>query len=291
MKNKKSTAKVKPVTGISPLTEKTLIIAFAAAYLVQLVTTAYSFIQFKLTDASFMFYNAYIVSGFVVPAVIFGGAYVISRQTLTKTGRLFQATLVTIVALMVQILLQSINYTIFQKQLGYVNAPADIYAPWIELIPSVVTLILAGLASWYLRSVTKTRREEVTPRNQAAFVIISGLSLITQPLVALLSASNGMTSSPDVMSVLLTVLVPAIVFAAIYFVTSKTRPYMQRIFLTAIYMVIGMCAIMFTSTLMGFIYWGSGNTAVAEINFIIPEIVALLAFVGIILWHKRQHAF
>lgn len=290
MKNKKNTAKAKTVKGIAPLTQKTLIIAFAAAYLLQLATTVYSFIQFKLADVSFMFYNAYIVSNFVVPIVVLGGAYVISRPTLTKTGRLFQATLITVAALTVQILLQSINYAVFQNQLGYVNAPADMYAPWIELIPSVITLVLAGIASWYLRDVTKSKKEDVSPRTQAAFVIISALSLIGQPVVALLSASSGTTSpNSDVMGMLLVMVIPAIVFAIIYFITSSVRPQIQRIFLTAIYIVIGMCIIMFTTTLVGVIYWGNSHGMSIPINMVIPEIVALLVFAGIIAWHKRLH--
>jgi hypothetical protein len=237
-----------------------------------------------------MFYNAYIVSSFVVPVVILGGAYVISRPTLTKTGRLFQATLITVAALTVQVLLQSINYAVFQNQLGYVNAPADPYAPWIELIPSVITLILAGIASWYLRDVTKSKKEEVSPRTQAAFVIISALSLIGQPVVALLSASNGTTSpNSDVTGMLFVMLIPAIVFAIIYFITSSARTRIQRIFLTAIYIVIGMCIIMFTTTLVGVIYWGNSHGMSIPINMVIPEIVALLVFAGIIAWHKRLH--
>jgi hypothetical protein len=290
MKNKKITAKSKTVKGIAPLTQKTLIIAFAAAYLLQLATTVYSFIQFKLADVSFMFYNAYIVSNFVVPIVVLGGAYVISRPTLTKTGRLFRATLITVAALTVQVFLQSINYAVFQRQLGYVNAPADLYAPWIELIPSAITLILAGIASWYLRDTTKSKKEEFGPRSQAAFVIISVLSLIGQPVVALLSASSGTTSpNSDAMGMLLVMVIPATVFAIIYFITSNARPYMQRIFLTAIYIVIGMCIIMFTGELIGFIYWGNGNYMATPINMILPEIVALIVFVGIITWHKRLH--
>jgi hypothetical protein len=46
---------------------------------------------------------------------------------------------------------------------------------------------------------------------------------------------------------------------------------------------------MFTGELMSFIYWGSDNTMTTPMNMIIPEIVALLGFASIIVWHKRLH--
>jgi hypothetical protein len=84
------------------------------------------------------------------------------------------------------------------------------------------------------------------------------------------------------------VAIPAVIFAIIYFLTSKSRTQVLRIFLTAVYMVIGMCIIVFTGMLMDFISQGSNNDMTSPVNMVIPEIIALIGFAAIITWHKRK---
>lgn len=294
MKTKAKTKK--SVQTLSRATQKTFIITAVLAYaaqaamIVQFFTNMLSMQPFDLGS-----WLIYPITAVVLPLLAFVLAYFASGNKYTKLWRLCQASLIAFLAISAEAFLSAVNPTVFRNQLGYGSTPAESGALFLQLIPITVTLLLTAAVALWLRSQNKVQGN-ASPVLQKVFVVAFPLLVVAQMVVMSLGIWGGeaaaqYTDPGMIMGMLTSLVVPAIVLGIMYLLTSRQKTILQRIFVSMIYMVIGILVLM-TFTVASYqitsLYVDTMN---GETNGLISNLAGLLglaSFIALVVVHKMK---
>lgn len=294
MKTKAKTKK--SVQTLSRATQKTFIITAVLAYvaqaamIVQFFTNMLSMQPFDLGS-----WLIYPIAAVILPLLAFILAYFVSGNKYTKLWRLCQASLIAFLAISVEACLSAINTTVFRNQLGYGSTPAESGALFLQLIPITATLLLTAAVALWLRSRNKGEGD-ASPVLQKVFVVAFPLLVVAQMLVMSLGIWGGEAAAQYadpgmIIGMLTSLVVPVIVLGVMYLLTSKQKTILQRIFVSMIYMVIGVLLVMaFTSVSyqISSLYVDVMNSEASGFIASLPAFLGLASFVGIVVVHKMK---
>lgn len=282
----------KPSESVSRLTQKTFIITAFIAYLAQAFTVAQSYVALNFRNIPFTGVDLYSIQTVILPPLLVALVYFILGKQATKMKRMFQSVLLATVVLVFQSFVTMINYDVFRHPLGYAYTSATAYSIWLELIPVVISLLLATILGWYFRRSVAGRAKASSSFLQKMFIISMPLSIIGSIIMtffAMMGAEPTDADSSYLIGNLSSLIVPAIVLAALYVLTAKSRAKTERLFVAMLYLTIAAFVIVTLSSIFSVAYWwqdASMNTV--QFTFV-PEIVGLVIFGVIVAWHKAKN--
>lgn len=282
----------KEILTVSSLTQKTLIIIGVLAYLLQTGIIIQSVIQTYTSGMPLNGFGIYPITTIATPLVLFGIAYFISSNKSTKVWRAFKAMIMTIVLLTVQTLVEAIFYKVYRAELGYADAPAVSYVEWLQLIPVFVTVALAVIISLYVAKSSKEKPNSVSPLFQGLFVGLMVTTIVGQAVVGLISSPGDQFATGDnnMTALVMGIALPAVIFAILYALTSKSHRVLLRSFIATTYMAMGVLLAISISTLAMLIFWrGDGQSWMGGLTML-PEVLSLIGFIAILAWHKMEKA-
>lgn len=289
----KSNPKLKlPV--LSRLAQKTFIIVAALAYISSAVWVAkYYFDVLNAGDAlSLGLYSMYPIVTVVAPLVTFIAVYLISNEKVTKLWRMCKAMIITLMAMIFQAFAAMANTFIFSKYLGYSETPAQSYSFLLELVPVVLAVAIAVAVSLVVSKSKSSNTSDASTLLQKIFLVIVLVFGLGQPALSLIGYPGGSQAQTDpgmIIGVIASFAIPAIILGVIYLLTSKQRTVLQRSFITLFYVTLGIVLTMVFSSLsflLGNLY---ANNSYSGVVMYLPDILALVTFVGIVAWHKKKN--
>jgi hypothetical protein len=277
---------------VSVLTQKTLIVIGALAYLLQTSMIVQSVVQVYAIGMPVIGFGIYPIATTVSPLILFGIAYFIGEGKSTKVWRVFKAMIMTIVLLTIQTLVTAIFYKLYQAQLGYADAPAVPYAEWLQLIPVLATVVLAIVVSLYVKKSSKEKPNSISPLLQGLFVGLMTISVLGQATVSLVSSPGDqfVTGDNSITTLVTGIAVPAVIFAILYVLTSKSHRVLLRSFIATTYMAMGVLLAISISGLAVLIHWYENEQTRMGGLGMLPEVLSLIGFIGIVAWHKMEKA-
>lgn len=293
----KTKAKTKNSTRtLSRATQKTFIITAVLAYVAQ----AAMIVQFFTNMLSMQSFDLgswlmYPITAVILPLLAFTLAYFASGNKYTKLWRLCQASLIAFLAISVEAFLSAVNTSVFRNQLGYSSTPAESGALFLQLIPIVATLLLTAAVALWLRTHNKVQGD-ASPVLQKAFVIAFPLLVVAQMFVMSLGIWGGevaaqYTDPGMIMGMLTSLVVPAIVLGIMYLLTSKQKTILQRMFVSMIYVAIGVLlvtAFMSVSYQISSLYVDAMNSETSGFTTNLPALLGLASFIALVVVHKMK---
>jgi hypothetical protein len=283
----------KPLESVSRLTQKTFIITAAIAYLAQTFTVMQSYVAFQLRNIPYSGVDLYSIQTVILPPILVVMIYFILGNGVGKLKRLFQAVVLATVILVFQSFVTMINYDAFRYPLGYANAPATAYSIWLELIPVVVSMLLAVALGWYFKRVAMGTSKIGSTVLQKIFIISMPLSIIGSIVMTFFDMVGAEPTDADssyLIGNLTSLIIPAIVLACLYMLVAKAQPKTERLFVAMLYLAIGASIIMIVSSVFSVAYWWH-DVSMNTVQFTyIPEVVGLVIFGAIVAWHKVKRA-
>jgi hypothetical protein len=278
---------------VSSLLQKTYIILAVLAFAVMAAGMIYSVIHFS---QSTMFTATLLpmLTGVILPVLVFVVAYLLFEKSASRRWRVFKAMTLATIAIVIQQVLLMVFY-FFAQSPQYEAEAASLYMPLGELIPAVVAVLAAAGVAMYIKEQNKTV-DQASPRLQAIYVgaiaipyfLFSGLT-VWQSLIPTSYGSMDILSL--IASILIPALVPAALFLIVFFTAKKATPVWSKVFLGTVYVTLAV----FVSVI-----FGSGLTFISQLFPALVSmdvamnssmIAAAVVFIGIILWHKKAHAF
>jgi hypothetical protein len=286
---------IKPYT-LSRLTQLTFIILAVLSYLFQVVTL----LRDDLTSGGPVLLNDPLMISaltfILTPLVIAAGVYVIQSRRVAKLWRVFQAVLLAYIGMMIKSLLDIVLTLLFPSMLGYGTTPTGQPVWGLYYVPMVLIFIIMTYVAVYvlkLRDVTKvTASPGLQVSTIAAMVIapICFLSLSFGVSVVFNSANGGATALAILFEMLTPMLVLLVGAAILYVIASRKQPFLTRVFVASLYLSVGMLIAMMVSAIAGLVP-GFYEYAANGMMIYLPEIIGLILFVVILVWHKHQKAF
>lgn len=283
----------KPLESVSRLLQKTFIVTAFTAYLMQVFTVAQSYVAFHFRNIPFSGFDLYSIQTVILPPVLVVLICLILGKQATKTKRLFQAALLTTVVLVFQSFVTMINYDVFRYPLGYANEPATAYSVWLELIPVVISLLLAATLSWYFRRSASVRSKTGSTFLQKMFIISMPMSIVGSIIMtffAMMGAEPTDADSNYLIGNLSSLIIPVIILVGLYVLTTKSHAKTERLFIAMLQLTIAAFVIMTVSSIFSVAYWWQ-DISMNTVQFTyVPEVIGLVIFGAIVAWHKAKNA-
>jgi hypothetical protein len=297
MKPKQSPKKTPKVTASIPrTTQRTFIVAAAAAYLVQATMMGYDTVKMLTSGYPFdpSLYLVYAIPIIFLPLLSFVVFYLCSNRESAKLWRAFFAALVSLLTLVVYGMLMSLNIVIFSEQLGYGSTAAAGNSVLFEAIPPITTAVIVIIASLLLKK-RGMKVNDLSPAFQKTLLIlIAALALIQSVLSTIGFNSGGVTdttNSSALAAAFVSLALPVVVIGIMYLATAKTRTKLQRVFLAVVYVCIGVLIVTAVSELSYQIAFWTGSGMIDSPLMAIVPWVGLGVFLAVVIWHKLKKKF
>lgn len=283
-----------PPYSVTPLLQKTFIMLGVATFLVQTAGMLYGFIMGEIS-APFDIEMLRMLPGMLLPALLFVLIFLLSGKAAPRRSRAFIAAIVTSTVLIIQQVVLMAVYTAAAPTMAQGDMPVSWlvrHADILSLVP--VALATAGLV-WFLKK-RNLASTQATPRLQAVYiatVCVSYIVMLSMTIWENLQPTpyGSMDTLTLLSSILIPVLVPVVLFLVGFLTAKKKTPVWNKVFIGLIYVTIGV----FVSTI-----FGAGLMLLSQVNpgLISMDIVnyssmiaAAVAFIGIVIWHKKRHAY
>ncbi|HET8883858.1 MAG TPA: hypothetical protein VFM68_00100 [Candidatus Saccharimonadales bacterium] len=293
------TAKTKPKLYIaSQLTQKTFIYSALVAFLVPVIGITQSIISVQALSVPTHMYAIHLVLSIVVlPLLVFATAYWLNRATTTKVSRIFTATLVAFMFLMLQTVIDALfTKVIFRQQLGYGDVAAVWNGQWLQFVPLAIALIIALLIVVYVLKKAKVDKKKLPSKTmQTTFVATIIGSFVISTIIEVWHTfvqNNGMDPSDigTIAAVMaLPILITALPFCIILLMTERSLPFITRSFIATVYIVIGVFILVIGGFLMNIL--SPYRDSSVGILGVLPMIFSFILYASIVVIHKRRKAF
>ena len=288
--------KTKKSPEISLSIQKTFVVIVISLYLLHLITAMQSYLSVPNVYIAFNNFPTHLIDIVVLPVVLFTLGYVYLKSKASKVTRLFDASLLAYVGVILSGACSGLFIALFRTQLGYSITPGDWTSPWYQLLPTIFSLVvMTCIAIFILKPAQKNEfsSSRVVQQTLIIIVVVSFLvsSLATSYSISANAYDGGFGTLNDTFAFLLTMIgtiaIPSII---LYLTASKKRSKLSRLFIAMIYMLVGLSLFMLLGTVVFSLDTYLNQQGALSGNIITP-VLALVAFVSIVTIQKIRKDF
>lgn len=263
--------------------QRLFIILAITAYVLQSATYVAFYIKLSSSAWHLSQYTLLMVDLIVLPVLLLLLFWLVLRKAKPRTERLFKALVWTTVVLSLQMLLSMVYRVWLQRYLPYDGT--HWYEPWVVLLPSLVTILVA-LGGTVL--INRSKRISLETYRTAGSLMVLGTYAYSGVFI-FRDVLHHYVALPRVFYFGIGALLLGIILFVNYVVTTKEQDsFSTRLYTSTIYAIMGGFIFMILSV----VWTIAGQLGVAWMYLSVMGdlmiLLGLLMYAGVLFWHKRQ---
>lgn len=271
------------------ITQKTFVISALLAYVSNVLFWTTMWASVYPNGGRLSQFSVLAVGEVMMPILFFSIAYLINAHEPTRLSRVFKASMLAGMGLLIQVYIGVMYYWyILDVNYGY-NEFTSSY--WFMIVMASVALVCFALLAIF----TRTRlRVAHTQLFQIAFLLLAGGVYIITASMRLTETVDLLLKTRDASTLLQhphmlqQVVLPLIVFGVAYYVLRRVSSKFNHVYIAAVYAFIGVIVSNAIYSISVFSARLGASSALQNIDhFAIAPWMALLFSLGLIVWHRR----
>lgn len=283
-KNKKAQSLLPRNIQLTLISTAAIAFAVQAIYMIGILARVYPQ-GMRLSPFSVM-----AICSILMPAVLFGIAFVVFRKNLPRLERLFNAAVLTLTGMAIFTSVMILQRVITQQ----VHTPygSEMMATWSPAFPFIISLALFAGLLMLLQRTTAIRALQV------ATIVLVSVAFLSEAIFSVTALVLQHVGTKNIMNflthpMLITpVVLPLAFFATSYFALNKETK-LNRLFGAVIYSLVGALVVFITLTFFYISTWtlSLGDTAsvyALDLQTIFASIISIAVFTFLIITHNRS---